>query len=66
MHTRTINFEKAGQHSFFFWGARQTGKITLLKERYSQALHFDLLLSNIYRQFLNSPWQFREVCLTDE
>jgi len=65
MHTRTINFEKAGQHSFFLWGARQTGKSTLLKERYSQALYFDLLLSNIYRQFLNSPWQFREVCLAE-
>lgn len=65
MYPRAIRFDLAGQHSFFLWGARQTGKSTLLRNRFSTGLKFDLLLSHIYKRFLDQPWQFREICLAE-
>lgn len=60
MFKRHQDFTKSGKNSFFLWGVRQSGKSTLLKEKYPQALYFDLLLSDVYRRLLNNPEQFRE------
>ena len=38
------------KESIFFWGARQTGKTTLLKSLYPDSLWFDLLLSDVFEQ----------------
>lgn len=60
MFKRKQIFEGLGNESTFFWGARQTGKSTLLKELFPNSLYFDLLLSNEYERLLKNPSQFRE------
>jgi len=42
-------------NSFFLFGPRGTGKSTLIKERYPDALYFDLLDFQTYREFLAHP-----------
>ena len=43
-YLRTIDFsETLKRKSIFLFGARQTGKSTLLKERYPEAFYIDLL-----------------------
>lgn len=65
MFHRRQRFEGAGQESLFLWGARQTGKSTLLKSMFPDALWFDLLRSDVYRRYLTEPMQFREAVLAD-
>ena len=47
-------FEGLGDESAFLWGARQTGKSTLLKSLYPDALYYDLLLGTNYERFWES------------
>ena len=49
--------------SIFFWGARQTGKSTLLKALFPDALLFDLLLTDVYKRFVTNPEYLRETIL---
>lgn len=63
LYTRRLQFREAGKNSFFLWGARQTGKSTLLKMLYPESLTFDLLLSDVYRRLLNNPEQFRQIVI---
>lgn len=51
--------------SLFLWGARQTGKSTLLKALYPDALWFDLLLSDVYQRLVNNPTLIRETVLAN-
>ena len=60
MYNRKIDFSLARSESCFFWGARQTGKSTLLRDRFNPPFHYDLLLSNQYARLLNSPFLLRE------
>lgn len=66
MFERKQQFIGAGDESLFLWGARQTGKSTLLQEIFQDALWFDLLKSDVYRRLLSNPEQLREVVLADE
>jgi predicted AAA+ superfamily ATPase len=43
------------QESAFLWGARQTGKSTLLKQLFPDALYYDLLLSEEFERFFRNP-----------
>lgn len=52
--------------SLFLWGARQTGKSTLLKSLYPNAMWFDLLLSDVYERLANQPSILRETILADK
>jgi len=61
MYKRKQVFNGLGDESCFFWGARQTGKSTLLKVLYPDALYIDLLLSHEYERFIREPGQLREV-----
>ncbi len=63
MFQRNQLFPHVEGQSFFFWGARQTGKSTLLKARYHDSIYIDLLLSHEYRRYLNYPEQLRESLL---
>jgi uncharacterized protein len=46
------------------WGARQTGKSTLLKQVFKEGtLSFDLLKTDILRRFHKNPSEFREIVL---
>ncbi len=49
--------------SIFFWGPRQTGKSTLLKALFPNALFFDLLLTDVYKRLLTNPEYLRETVL---
>jgi predicted AAA+ superfamily ATPase len=65
MYARKQIFEGAENESVFLWGARQTGKSTLLKSLYPNVLTFDLLLSSNYKTLLNNPSHIREVIDAD-
>jgi uncharacterized protein len=54
MYDRAFNPKIADKQSFFLWGARQTGKCTLLKNLFKDYLSFDLLLSDVHSRFLNN------------
>lgn len=63
MYCRSLKLDTVGGESCFLWGARQTGKSTLLKKRYPNAQLFDLLRSDVYRRLVGDPSVFREeVC----
>ena len=63
MFVRKQILEGAANESLFLWGARQTGKSTLLKNLFPNALWFDLLKSDVFERFLKNPVQFRESIL---
>jgi predicted AAA+ superfamily ATPase len=60
MYIRKQQFQDLGKESTFLWGARQTGKSTLLKSLYPDALYFDLLLASEYDRFVRNPSLLRE------
>jgi uncharacterized protein len=66
MYTRNQLFSTSESYSFFVWGARQTGKSTLLKQVFPNALVFDLLNTDSLRRFSNRPAEFREIVLATE
>ncbi|MDR2679289.1 MAG: AAA family ATPase [Tannerella sp.] len=61
MYQRRQIFEGAGNESIFLWGARQTGKSTLLKQLFPDALWFDLLLTGDYERLVKNPGLVREM-----
>jgi predicted AAA+ superfamily ATPase len=66
MYIRRQIFEGAENESVFFWGARQTGKSSLLKTLFPHALWFDLLLTNEYERLTKNPGLLREILLADK
>lgn len=60
---RALELPLDGEDTFFFWGPRQTGKSSLLKASYHDALYINLLNSQIYNKYLNEPWLLREEIL---
>ena len=65
MYNRKQVFLGSEQESIFFWGARQTGKSTLLKTLFPNALWFDLLLSDEYERLSKKPELLREIILAN-
>ncbi len=65
MYFRKQIFEGAGTESLFFWGARQTGKSTLLKMFFTNSLYFDLLRSDVFERLQRNPSMLREIILAD-
>jgi len=63
MYVRKQSFHDLGKDSTFLWGARQTGKSTLLKSLYPDAPYFDLLLADEFDRFLRNPSLLREILL---
>jgi uncharacterized protein len=63
MYKRIIDFSLPSKTSCFLWGPRQTGKSTLLRERFPAARRYDLLLSEEYRRLVHQPSIIREECL---
>jgi len=63
IYRRRQVFAGAEGESVFFWGARQTGKSTLLKELFPDALWFDLLLTGDYERLVKNPGVLRETVL---
>ncbi len=46
--------------SVFLFGARQTGKTTLLKKQFTNAIYFDLLQTDVLNRFRQRPALLRE------
>lgn len=65
MYQREQKFTTSEGESIFFWGARQTGKSTLLRMLYPDALWFDLLLNEQYERFIKNPEQLRQIVLAN-
>lgn len=65
MYIRKQIFQHAGQESLFLWGARQTGKSTLLRMLYPDSLWFDLLLSDVFERLQRNPALLREIILAN-
>jgi predicted AAA+ superfamily ATPase len=62
MYIRKQDFKGLGNESAFLWGARQTGKSTLLKSLYPDVLHYvDLLKHNEFERFQRNPSLLREI-----
>jgi len=61
MYLRKQNFNGLGMESTFLWGARQTGKSTLLRKLFPDSLYFDLLLASEYNRFISNPSVLREI-----
>ncbi|MBQ7423804.1 MAG: AAA family ATPase [Prevotella sp.] len=60
MYNRLFDIKSKLDEGMFLFGARQTGKSTLLKERFNGAIYYDLLNPKIRRAFKlnpNSLWE---------
>ena len=65
MYNRKQIFPRSGKTSFFLWGARQTGKSTLLKSRYPSSIYIDLLKSDEHYKYLRSPALLRQIVMAE-
>jgi len=57
---RFLSLPSEGKETFFLWGARQTGKSTLLKSAYPEARWVDLLKAETFRRYSTNPEYLRE------
>jgi uncharacterized protein len=55
MYKRNLQLPARPTQSFFLWGARQTGKTTLLKASYPDALRIDLLKTDEFMRYAKEP-----------
>ena len=60
MYKRNLRLPAKPKRSFFLWGARQTGKTTLLKTCYPDALRIDLLKTDELMRYAKEPSLLRE------
>ena len=63
MYKRIFDIEKKLDEGMFLFGARQTGKSTLLKERFKDAIYYDMLLPNVRKALKRNPEAFREALM---
>lgn len=59
-YTRELDLPEPGTETFFLWGPRQSGKTTLLRERYPAAIWIDLLKADEFRRYGTRPELLRE------
>ncbi len=57
---RNLRLPPAGTETFFLWGPRQSGKSTLLRGLFPNALWIDLLKSEVLRRYATNPELLRE------
>ena len=66
MYEREIKISSSLNESFFLWGSRQTGKSTLLKMLFSDAVWIDLLKADEFRRYLEHPEYLRTELIGDK
>lgn len=66
MYKRIITIPDRSDESYFLWGPRQTGKSTLLHERFPQAIYYDLLLADEFERLSRDPTLVRAELLASE
>jgi predicted AAA+ superfamily ATPase len=62
---KVIRIFKPVQKSFFLLGPRGTGKSTLIKDSFPDAVYIDLLLPDIFRTYLSRPERLRELVMAN-
>ena len=60
MYKRIFDVESKLDEGMFLFGARQTGKSTLLKERFKGAIYYDLLNPRVRKALKLNPNSFWE------
>ena len=60
MIDRIFKMQDAKEESVFFFGARQTGKTTLLNSLFPDARYYDLLKSEEFERLSRRPQLLRE------
>ena len=60
MYHRQLILDKNPSRSFFLWGARQTGKSSLLKSSYPKAFFIDLLHTEKFVRYKKDPSLLRQ------
>ena len=64
MYSRILDLDETlKRKSLFLLGPRQTGKSTLLKSKYPDALYINLLLNKEFQIYINNPSKLSEVVL---
>ena len=66
MFKRNLPLPAPGEDTFFLWGPRQTGKTTLLRQRYPDARWLDLLKADEFRRYVANPERLREETEADD
>lgn len=61
MYKRKQIFEGLGKESAFFWGARQTGKTTLLKHQFPNSIYIDFLINSEFQRFSSNHNLLRQI-----
>jgi uncharacterized protein len=61
MYLRKQIFEGLGKESTFFWGARQTGKTTLLKQMFPDSIYIVFLINSEFLRFSSNADLLREI-----
>ena len=59
-YDRTLRLDLPQGQSAFLWGPRKTGKSTLLRRLFPDAVRFDLLDTRLLLEFTRAPWTFSE------
>ena len=60
MYKRLLQLPTHPENSFFLWGPRQTGKTTLLKSTYPEAMRIDLLKTDELMRYTQDPSLLRQ------
>lgn len=60
MVQRSLRLPAPARESFFLWGPRQTGKSSLLRASYPDAVWYDLLETDLFLRFTQRPSLLRE------
>src|SRR5213593_3654979 len=63
MLQRSLRLPVPPRESFFLWGPRQTGKSSLLRATYPDAVWYDLLETNLFLRLAERPSLLREQLL---
>lgn len=63
MLNRILKLEEISDDSIFLWGARQTGKSTLLKALFPGAMYYDLLQADVFTKLKLAPSLLRQEVL---
>lgn len=65
MLSRLLPLPVSPDTSFFLWGPRQTGKTSLLKTRYPDALWIDLLKTDLFIRYTTQPSLLRDELMAE-
>lgn len=65
LYKRLFDIENQLDEAMFLFGGRQVGKSTLLKERFPDAIYYDLLKSDLRRRLRRNPELFRNALLNE-